>query len=137
MYLTHRRSGSRQLLQNLCPQEVCHGSLKTLLQIGQIKCSSGWSIKFITTTHIVYPFKTDSLQTQLSNVLYHMLYNTRRDFFLRLWSFLELMLYFRHMIGVALARVSQGLSRLIGLHSVFRHQDQWLRFVKVSKACSK
>ena len=43
--VTYLKSDSRHNLQNLCPHEVCQGSLKTALQIGQISRSSGSRIK--------------------------------------------------------------------------------------------
>lgn len=43
--LVSLRSDSKHNLQNLCPQEVCQGSLKTVLQIGQMSRSSGSRMK--------------------------------------------------------------------------------------------
>ena len=48
--IPYLRSGSRQFLQNLCPQEACHGSLKTLLQIGHVSRSSGCSTNLTTAS---------------------------------------------------------------------------------------
>ena len=57
--LKYLSRGSKQFLQNLCPQVVCHGSMKTFLQIGQANRSSSRSTNLTSdsvrnATHITH-----------------------------------------------------------------------------------